>query len=186
MKNFYNIEFFNTPTGEVMYHELDQPVKIFQETDRDIIEWLLDLISVRYPDAFSALSTLYSVNSRNRYYYEFRMARRFIRCNFGEFDQYHFDIDARGQFCFEEVRCPLRGECSHEGVICKPEINTNLSPREMEVYRLIADGLQAQEIAQALSLSTYTVNRHRENIKAKINVRSAAQMVAYWKNNNLK
>lgn len=35
-------------------------------------------------------------------------------------------------------------------------------------------------------LSPCTVNRHRENVKAKIGASTVAEMVSYWYQNNLK
>ncbi len=87
---------------------------------------------------------------------------------------------------FEEVNCPLRGECEHEGVICRPEFNTTLTDREMDVFRLIAFSCQTDDIAAALHISPCTVNRHRENIKAKIKVRNVGEMISYWHQNQMK
>ena len=42
------------------------------------------------------------------------------------------------------------------------------------------------EIAAELNLSPCTINRHRENIKAKLKLRSVAELVNYWHENNLK
>lgn len=186
MKELNNIEFYNTPSGEIMYKSEMEGVAKLAESDQDIIQWFLDIISERYPEAFSRLSDLYSKRSRNRMYFEFSMVRRFIRCNFGEYDEYNYDIDGRGIFHFEEVRCPLRGECPYEGIICKPVLNTKLSTREMEVFRLIAQAYDTYAIAEELSLSPSTICRHRENIKAKIKVRTVSQMILYWQEHNLK
>lgn len=183
---YYNVEFYNVPNGDVMYHIENQPLRKLKESDRDLIGWMMEAISERYPKAFDRLCELYTVRSRNRLFYEFSIVKRFARCNFGELDEYCFDIDRRGNFCFEEVRCPLRGECLDEGIICKPEPNTNLTQREMDIFRLIVDGFDGYEIAQELSLSLPTVNNHRENIKRKIGVRTVAQMVAFWNNNKFK
>ena len=84
------------------------------------------------------------------------------------------------------MHCPLRGECRHEGVICKPQLDTRLTEREMEVFRLIAQNLQAEDIAEELHISPCTVARHRENIKAKIGAKNVAEMTAYWLRNDLK
>jgi DNA-binding NarL/FixJ family response regulator len=42
-----------------------------------------------------------------------------------------------------------------------------LSPREIEVLRLIARGLSSREIADRLTLSAKTVRNHTEHIYAK-------------------
>lgn len=53
-----------------------------------------------------------------------------------------------------------------------------LSPREVEILRLIADGRSDKEIAAAMSLSEHTVHRHVSNVLAKLGVRSRASAVA--------
>ena len=185
-KILLDTEFYNTPDGDVMYKQPGQPAKLLKDSDREIITGLLQAIRDRYPQSFEALMQLYSASSRNRSWYEFRVVHRFLRCNFGEYDEYTRDVDAAGRFRFEEVRCPLRGECQFEGIICKPEIHTALSDREMEVFRLIVDRLETAEIAEQLCISPFTVIRHRDNIKARIGARSIADMIKYWYTNNLK
>ncbi len=181
-----NIEFYNTPEGDVMMKEFGQPAVVLKDSDRPTIEYMRSVIRARYPKAHARLMQLYSASTMNRWHYEFRVVHRFIRCNFGEYDQYNLDINKDGLFVFEEVKCPLRGECEHEGVICRPELNTTLTDREMEVFRLIASNCQTDDIAAELHISPCTVNRHRENIKAKIRVRNVAEMVSYWHQNQMK
>ncbi|MHB8891344.1 MAG: LuxR C-terminal-related transcriptional regulator, partial [Candidatus Limnocylindrales bacterium] len=53
-----------------------------------------------------------------------------------------------------------------------------LSARELEVLRLIADGLTNQETAVRLYLSLHTVKAHARNIYAKLGVSSRTQAVA--------
>lgn len=54
---------------------------------------------------------------------------------------------------------------------------SELSDRELQVFRLIGQGTATRHIAQQLSLSPRTVERYRENIKQKLNLRSATQLV---------
>ena len=56
----------------------------------------------------------------------------------------------------------------------------------MDVFRLIASNCQTDDIAAELHISPYTVNRHRENIKAKIKVRNVSEMISYWHQNQMK
>lgn len=185
MQEFRNIEFYNTPGGEVSVKEEGKPSYPLNEKSREIIEYFLTMLIDFYPEAYAALMELYSKSNRNKLYFEFRVVRRFIRCNFGEYDYCQYDVDEYGRLRFEEVRCPLRGECQHEGVICKPKFSTNITEREMEVYRLIVQGYDANAIAKELFISPTTVNRHRENIKAKIQVKTVLQMTNYWYENGL-
>lgn len=55
----------------------------------------------------------------------------------------------------------------------------NLSQREKEVLRLVAEGLTSREIAQRLCLSTNTVERHRANIMGKLNLHSRTDLIKY-------
>ena len=43
----------------------------------------------------------------------------------------------------------------------------NLTPREFEILKLISSGLNSDEIAKKLNLSTHTVNTHRSNVLQK-------------------
>lgn len=54
-----------------------------------------------------------------------------------------------------------------------------LTNREQEVVILIAEGYRTREMAQLLSVSHKTVERHRTNLMRKLGVRSATGVVAY-------
>jgi LuxR family maltose regulon positive regulatory protein len=53
-----------------------------------------------------------------------------------------------------------------------------LTARQVEVLRLVADGLSDREIADRLSLSEHTVHRHLQNAYARLRCRSRAAAVA--------
>jgi ATP/maltotriose-dependent transcriptional regulator MalT len=54
-----------------------------------------------------------------------------------------------------------------------------LTPREIEVLRLVAGGKSNRQIAQTLVISEYTVARHVQNILAKLGVPSRAAATAF-------
>ena len=54
-----------------------------------------------------------------------------------------------------------------------------LSEREFEVFRLIGKGLQPREIAEKLCLSTKTVETHRMNIRKKLGMANASEVIQY-------
>ena len=54
---------------------------------------------------------------------------------------------------------------------------TGLSPRELQVAKLVVDGLTNAQIGVHFNLSPKTVDKHRENLMRKLGVSSAAQLV---------
>ncbi|MFV2063157.1 MAG: response regulator [Chloroflexota bacterium] len=54
-----------------------------------------------------------------------------------------------------------------------------LTDREREILRLIAQGLTTPEIAKDLVLSPHTVQSHRDNIMAKLDLHSKAALIRY-------
>jgi DNA-binding NarL/FixJ family response regulator len=59
-----------------------------------------------------------------------------------------------------------------------PALRTGLTPRELEVLHLLADGLDQQAIAEQLVVSPRTVGKHIEHILSKLPARSRAEAVA--------
>ena len=54
-----------------------------------------------------------------------------------------------------------------------------LTAREREVLTCIAEGLTNREIAETLVISIKTVERHRENIMAKLDMHNRVELVKY-------
>jgi two-component system invasion response regulator UvrY len=54
------------------------------------------------------------------------------------------------------------------------ELVSELSPREFEVFRLLADSKSVNDIAQLLNLSPKTVGHHMTHIKSKLHTQSIA------------
>jgi DNA-binding NarL/FixJ family response regulator len=54
-----------------------------------------------------------------------------------------------------------------------------LTKREMEVLRYIAEGYTNRQIAEALFLSFRTVNTHRANLMQKLNIHDTAGLVRH-------
>jgi DNA-binding NarL/FixJ family response regulator len=65
-------------------------------------------------------------------------------------------------------------------VVAASTLPGGLTAREVEVLRLLAQGLSNHQIAEQLVLSPYTVNSHTQSIYGKlgINTRSAATRFA--------
>ncbi|MGH2501751.1 MAG: LuxR C-terminal-related transcriptional regulator, partial [Ktedonobacterales bacterium] len=62
------------------------------------------------------------------------------------------------------------------------QFSSELSERELEVLRLIADGLNNTEIAERLVISEHTVKRHVSNILSKLHLADRTQAAVYaWR-----
>jgi DNA-binding NarL/FixJ family response regulator len=54
-----------------------------------------------------------------------------------------------------------------------------LTPRELEIVKLVAEGRTSEEIAQALVISKKTVEHHRSNILEKLGMRDRVDLTRY-------
>jgi DNA-binding NarL/FixJ family response regulator len=93
----------------------------------------------------------------------------------------------------EAVRCVLRGEIylsqhltsrmlsSLTGGKSLTDVSTvhTLSDRELQVFRLIGQGLGTRQIAEKLNLSIKTIESHRENVKRKLGLADATELVRH-------
>lgn len=159
--------------------------KVVTENDTELIGIILQKIMQLYPEAYKALSNEYRKSSLNVPYYQFLMVRRFCKCNFGTLDNTKCDIDLNGNFNFECVSCPLRGECINEGVICNPKLNTKLSDAELRVMKLLYEGKTPSETASILYLSPETVKSHYKSVYRKLDLSNMAEFVKYADKNDL-
>ncbi|MFI3302200.1 MAG: helix-turn-helix transcriptional regulator [Rikenellaceae bacterium] len=64
-------------------------------------------------------------------------------------------------------------------IMSKSEKSEALSPREIEVTKLLVEGLINKEIAAKLSISVTTVITHRKNIFEKLGIKSLAGLTIY-------
>ena len=61
----------------------------------------------------------------------------------------------------------------------KPSITVDLSPRELEITRLVGEGLTNKEISEILHLSVGTVKNHITQILQKTDLRDRTQLAIY-------
>ena len=103
---------------------------------------------------------------------------------------YHLK-DSRPQELVQAIRQVYRGESSLHPAIARkvleelsrpsnrPPTPDPLTPREVEVLRLLAQGLENPEIASKLVITEATVRTHVSNITGKLHVASRTQAVLY-------
>jgi DNA-binding NarL/FixJ family response regulator len=92
---------------------------------------------------------------------------------------------AKGErfFCDKVLQLILeKPEAPKDAEDCFP---TRLSTREIEIVRLVAQGIQTKDIAERLCLSMHTVYTHRKNILKKLQINSVSEMIVYALNSGL-
>ncbi|TDE12824.1 response regulator [Dyadobacter psychrotolerans] len=60
-----------------------------------------------------------------------------------------------------------------------------LTGRELNIIRLIREGLSSQEISESLSISLFTVETHRKNISTKLNLKGRNELLRFAIENDL-
>jgi len=60
-----------------------------------------------------------------------------------------------------------------------------LTNREREILKLVAEGMQNKRIADYLSISIKTVEKHRANMMKKLNLHNTAALTSYAISNGL-
>ncbi len=87
-------------------------------------------------------------------------------------------------YFYSESRRPAAApapEIAHplEAAPAPPAAETELTAREIEVLRLVAEGLMNDQIGGRLGISPRTVARHRENIMNKLDLHSRTELAKY-------
>lgn len=80
------------------------------------------------------------------------------------------------------IQAVMRGETSFFTPSAKEPVDSyaakyKLTPREVEIIRLVCRGLSSQQIADTIFLSVYTVETHRRNINLKLGVKNPAELI---------
>jgi DNA-binding NarL/FixJ family response regulator len=92
--------------------------------------------------------------------------------------------DAPAGEMFTAIDAVLAGGCYYSSGVTpfggKPQPTAPpLTPREKEVLALLAEGMVNKRIATALNMSVRTVETHRLNIKRKLGIEGASQLLKY-------
>jgi len=76
----------------------------------------------------------------------------------------------------DQLQVQLATKCLGRKIIAPDSPQDSLTDRELQVFRLIGEGRTTRQIAKDLSLSIKTIESHREHIKSKLSIKSAAQL----------
>jgi predicted ATPase/DNA-binding CsgD family transcriptional regulator len=86
------------------------------------------------------------------------------------------DIKSRVDFLYS-LTAPSMKNANHTGETFKDVPTENLTPREIDILRLVGDGFSNIQISKQLFLAEGTVRNHLSNIYGKMNVESRIQAV---------
>lgn len=88
-------------------------------------------------------------------------------------------VSAGHRYVSRSIRDRLASASATSGAPLAVSEGLPLTDREREVMQCVASGLRTREIAERLSLSEKTVEKHRSNLMRKLGLRSAAAVAAY-------
>lgn len=71
------------------------------------------------------------------------------------------------------------GEYIHKDLSEEISLFSVLTPRELEILKLVAEGRSTSQIAVDINISTKTVDTHRQHIMDKLNIRGIADLTRY-------
>jgi DNA-binding NarL/FixJ family response regulator len=90
------------------------------------------------------------------------------------------DIIASGkQYFSPEISNVILSSYRNVKTVNRIKEETNLTPREMEVLKLFAEGLSYKQIADKLFISVKTVDTHKRHIQEKLKLNSTVDIVKY-------
>ena len=87
-------------------------------------------------------------------------------------------VTPRRNSVVRRVTEPLKSSVGNGHATGSRAADTELTPRELEVLELLAEGLTQAQIARQLVISPRTVGTHIQNLLGKLGVHSRAQAVA--------
>lgn len=105
------------------------------------------------------------------------MCRRAFKSGAAEFLEKPVDDEALLEAVQAAVRTHSRSRARDRADRAARERFARLSERERDVLALVVEGMTAKQIARRLALSPRTVEAHRANLSAKLEVESLAQLV---------
>ena len=90
---------------------------------------------------------------------------------------------SHGNYFLDSSLCKMVVEKLVDAPVERPKISDTkyqeLTPREQEIFRLLAEGLSSKEIADRLFISGKTVDNHRANIMSKLDLHKPLELFRY-------
>jgi len=179
---------------EILALALPEEIEKIQRKEQVIRDFFIDYLPAEKVQDYKILYTYVMKDFKNTRRVILHQATTLSQDEQGRFVHVfsiHTDISHLTNQSVEEVSfLNINGGKSYLNICTKkgkfePEVNSEnsniknqLSERELEITRMFAEGLSADEIACKLFISSHTVRTHRKNILKKTNSKNTTQLVS--------
>jgi DNA-binding CsgD family transcriptional regulator len=112
--------------------------------------------------------------------------KQYLKCRYGNFDHIP-DFDHHGNSNPDHFNCGHRGHCPYEGKLCARIMVEHgyLTPREVEIVKLVGCDLPDKQISGILRMSPNTLKNHKVNIMQKSGLHSQVGIAVFAVQHNL-
>src|SRR6056297_1316145 len=179
---------------EILALALPEEIEKIQRKEQVIRDFFVDYLPTNRVQDYKVLYTYVIKDSGGKRRVMLHQATTLSQDNEGRFVHVfsiHTDISHLTNRSVEEVSflntkggksylnvCTKTGKFDPKKYNGNTEVELTLSKRELEIVKLLADGLNAEEIGKKLFISTHTVRTHRKNILKKTDSKNTIQLVA--------
>jgi DNA-binding NarL/FixJ family response regulator len=175
-KTFPTADILTAPTGEVAMRYVSQKHIDLVTVDLELPDMsgfvLIDLIRAKSPETKILVNTIHDEIWTIK-----RLAKRSVEGIIFKSARASSFVEAVSQIFEGGTYYDRTAQSLMKSIELQNVEEAGLTVREVEVLRLIADGLNTEEIGTRLFLSPNTIETHRRHLLEKLNARNAAELV---------
>jgi DNA-binding NarL/FixJ family response regulator len=175
-KTFPTADILTAPTGEVAMRYVSQKLIDLVTVDLELPDMsgfvLIDLIRAKSPETKILVNTIHDEIWTIK-----RLAKRSVEGIIFKSARASSFVEAVSQIFEGGTYYDQTAQSLMKSIELQNVEEAGLTVREVEVLRLIADGLNTEEIGARLFLSPNTIETHRRHLLEKLNARNAAELV---------
>jgi DNA-binding NarL/FixJ family response regulator len=175
-KTFPTADILTAPTGEAAMRYVSQKRIDLVTVDLELPDMsgfvLIDLIRAKSPETKILVNTIHDEIWTIK-----RLAKRSVEGIIFKSARASSFVEAVSQIFEGGTYYDRTAQSLMKSIELQNVEEAGLTVREVEVLRLIADGLNTEEIGARLFLSPNTIETHRRHLLEKLNARNAAELV---------